>query len=83
MLRFELEPAGAGTRLVLDHRHLPARGLDGFAPGWHSHLALLGDKLAGGGADGTWAGIDAATKPVFAQTQPRYKQLVAQLLKKG
>jgi hypothetical protein len=60
-------------------RRLPGRGIEGFASGWHSHLALLGDKLGGGGADGTWAGIDAATSPLFAETSPRYKQIVAQL----
>jgi uncharacterized protein YndB with AHSA1/START domain len=79
VLRFELETAPGGTRLVLDHRRLPGKGIEGFASGWHSHLALLGDKLEGGGADGTWAGIDAATKPVYVRTRPRYEQIVAQL----
>jgi uncharacterized protein YndB with AHSA1/START domain len=79
ILRFELESIPEGTRLMLDHRRLPGQGMEGFASGWHAHLSLLGDHLGGRGADGTWAGIDAAAKPIYTRQAPRYEQLVAQL----
>ncbi len=41
IVRFELEPAAEGTRLVLDHRRLPADAAAGFGAGWHSHLDAL------------------------------------------
>ena len=45
---FELTEQGDKTRLVLTHRQLPNRAeLVGVAGGWHTHLALLEDILAG------------------------------------
>ncbi len=45
VVRFELERAGDGTLLVLDHRQLPAETAAGFAAGWHSHLDALDAAL--------------------------------------
>jgi uncharacterized protein YndB with AHSA1/START domain len=45
---FELEPEGDKVRLVLTHRRLPSRDeMINTAGGWHAHLAILADKLAG------------------------------------
>ena len=45
---FELEREGDKTRLVLTHRRLPNRGeMVDVAGGWHTHLVVLEDILAG------------------------------------
>ena len=45
---FELEPRGEATLLVLTHRKLSSRDLMlGVSGGWHTHLAILEDVLAG------------------------------------
>jgi uncharacterized protein YndB with AHSA1/START domain len=45
---FELTERGDKTLLVLTHRRLPTRAETvGVAGGWHTHLALLEDILAG------------------------------------
>jgi uncharacterized protein YndB with AHSA1/START domain len=46
VVRFELTTAESGTRLVLEHRKLPASGAAGFGAGWHSHLDALRALLA-------------------------------------
>ena len=63
VLRFELEPVGDSTRLVLLHRGLPANQETGYAAGWHAHL----DRLA---ALGTGEAIDWAER--FGELRPRY-----------
>lgn len=53
---FELSEQGDGTRLVLTHRRLPNRAeMVGVAGGWHTHLSLLGDVLAGGDRRPFWS----------------------------
>jgi uncharacterized protein YndB with AHSA1/START domain len=49
--RFELEPDGDGTILVLDHRGLPPGSIAGYGAGWHSHLDSLDAHLRGDEAD--------------------------------
>ena len=53
---FELFPDGERTRLVLTHSGIsgPA-GLANYGGGWHSHLAVLQTKLAGGEVRNFWA----------------------------
>ena len=43
---FELTPEGAGTRLSITHRRLPADQLVNVSGGWHVHVAVLAAKLA-------------------------------------
>jgi uncharacterized protein YndB with AHSA1/START domain len=54
--RFELFAEGDRTRLVLTHKGIsgPA-GMANFGGGWHSHLAVLQARLAGGGVRDFWA----------------------------
>ena len=54
VVRFELEPEGDGTLLVLDHRSLPAKSAPGLAGGWHAHLDSLGAHLGEGGEADWW-----------------------------
>jgi uncharacterized protein YndB with AHSA1/START domain len=44
---FELTPQGKDVRLVLTHRRLPEAQMLSVAGGWHAHLAILEDNLAG------------------------------------
>ncbi|MGY4398134.1 uncharacterized protein YndB with AHSA1/START domain [Sphingomonas sp. UYAg733] len=53
---FDLSPDGDRTRLVLTHNGIsgPA-AMANFGGGWHSHLAVLQTKLAGGTVRDFWA----------------------------
>ena len=52
---FELTPEGAKTRLVLTHRRLDRRDdMLSVAGGWHTHLGILADRLAGREPEGFW-----------------------------
>jgi uncharacterized protein YndB with AHSA1/START domain len=53
VLRIELEPRGARTLLVLDHRLLQASQAAGYGAGWHAYLDALADVLAGA-SPGSW-----------------------------
>jgi uncharacterized protein YndB with AHSA1/START domain len=54
--RFELEPEGDRTRLVLTHRGIGgAAPMVNFGAGWHSHLAVLQARLAGRSVRDFWA----------------------------
>jgi len=53
VLRIELEPRGARTLLVLDHRLVQAAQAAGYGAGWHAYLDALRDDLAGREA-GAW-----------------------------
>ena len=68
VVTFELFPDGARTRLVLTHRGIsgPA-GLANFGGGWHSHLAVLQARLAGGTVRDFWALHAASEAAVKAQ----------------
>ncbi len=53
---FELTPRAGGVRLVLTHRRLASRDeMIGVAGGWHTHLGILSDRLAGREPPGFWA----------------------------
>ena len=59
-LRFELEPAGDGTRLVFTHFLDAADRAARDAAGWHVCLDNLERRLAGAeGTDGDWRGLYA------------------------
>lgn len=53
---FDLSPVGDQVRLILTHRRLcgPEMMLS-VAAGWHTHLGILADDLAGRTAPGFWA----------------------------
>jgi uncharacterized protein YndB with AHSA1/START domain len=68
-VRFELSPAGKDTRLVLTHSKLANRdGMVGVAGGWHSHLGVLADRLAGRTPPGFWR--------TFAQREAEYEKRI-------
>jgi uncharacterized protein YndB with AHSA1/START domain len=47
LLRFELEPAGAGSTLRLEHFGTSPEDAPGFGAGWQSHLEALDAVLSG------------------------------------
>ncbi|HEX8001826.1 MAG TPA: SRPBCC family protein [Mycobacteriales bacterium] len=47
VLRWELAPAGTGTRLTLRHTVDERAGTPGYAAGWHLCLAVLAGELPG------------------------------------
>lgn len=65
VVRFELEPdqSGAGTHLRLTHRLLSDAQLSMHAAGWHYHLELLAQQIAGEPTEWLW---------------PRFEELLAQ-----
>ncbi len=46
-LRISLAPIATGTKLVLEHRLLPADQAPGYGAGWHAHLDMLGATVEG------------------------------------
>jgi uncharacterized protein YndB with AHSA1/START domain len=60
VVRWELSADGAGgTRVVLDHRRLPADAATGYGAGWHAYLDLLEAHL-GGEESADWGELVAA-----------------------
>ncbi len=58
---FELEPQGGETRLTLTHRKLSSReAMIDVCGGWHAHVGLLQDILAGGERREFWGQVHAA-----------------------
>jgi len=58
---FELTPRGEQVRLVLTHRRLPSRkAMVSVGSGWHTHLGLLADRLAGRESGPFWPAIAEA-----------------------
>jgi uncharacterized protein YndB with AHSA1/START domain len=56
---FELTPEGDKVRLVLTHRKLPNTAeMANVSSGWHAHLGLLEDRLAGNPPRGFWSRIE-------------------------
>ena len=47
VVRFELDEGESGTTLVLDHRLLAADDAPAYGAGWHVHLEVLDEQLAG------------------------------------
>jgi uncharacterized protein YndB with AHSA1/START domain len=53
---FELSPRGNDVLLVVTHRRLGERaGIASVSAGWHAHLAILADRLAGSEPRGFWS----------------------------
>ena len=52
---FELIPHGKEVLLTLTHRRLGREGMQNIGPGWHAHLGVLEDRLAGAAARPFWA----------------------------
>lgn len=54
-VRFELTPKGDDVLLVVTHRRLDSRDLLlSVSAGWHTHLCILADRLAGRTPPGFW-----------------------------
>lgn len=67
---FELTPEGDSTRLVLTHRRLAdAAAMRDVSGGWHSHLGVLEDLLAGRSPRPFWA-THAAAEAAYAERMP-------------
>lgn len=62
---FELTPQGDDVRLVVTHRRLGPADLSGTSGGWHTHLDVLADRLAGRKPQPFW--------PVFEQHLAHYQ----------
>lgn len=62
---FELQPEGERTRLVLTHKLLGRDVIADVAAGWHTHLAILADRLAGIDPSPFWT--------LFESVEPAYK----------
>jgi uncharacterized protein YndB with AHSA1/START domain len=55
-VRFDLEPQGDEVLLTVTHQRLPDRGaMLSVSAGWHAHLDVLADKLAGRAAAPFWS----------------------------
>jgi uncharacterized protein YndB with AHSA1/START domain len=55
-VRFELTPRGKDVQLVVTHSRLATRDdMTSVAAGWHTHLGILADRLAGHAPPGFWA----------------------------
>ena len=53
VVRYELEPAEGGTRLVFTHLSMPYENSALMLPGWHDFFARLGFALGGTAPPGT------------------------------
>ncbi|HET6553059.1 MAG TPA: SRPBCC domain-containing protein [Dyella sp.] len=62
---FELTPKGDDVLLVVTHRRLAAADMAGTSGGWHTHLDVLADRLAGRKPQPFW--------PVFEHHQAYYE----------
>jgi uncharacterized protein YndB with AHSA1/START domain len=45
VVRYELQPAGTGTKMLFTHQGIPYGSSALFSPGWHSYFATLGALL--------------------------------------
>jgi uncharacterized protein YndB with AHSA1/START domain len=69
VVRFELSAGAAGTTLVVDHRRLGPEAATGYAAGWHAHLDLLAEQLAGG-VRSDWQERFEELLPAYAVSAP-------------
>lgn len=54
-VRFELTPKGKDVLLIVTHRRIPSHdAMLSISAGWHTHLDILGDRLADRPARGFW-----------------------------
>lgn len=52
---YELKPEGKAVRLVLTHRRLSHEAMHQVGPGWHAHLDILAEHIAGRTPPPFWA----------------------------
>lgn len=70
-VRMELSPRGAEVHLVVTHSRLASRdGMVSVSGGWHTHLGILADRLAGRTPAGFWA-THATVEAQYEQRIPR------------
>ena len=68
---FELTPKGDRTLLVLTHRRVPdLAAMVGTAGGWHSHLRMLVDRVAGTEPPAFWA-VHAENDGLYERIFPK------------
>ncbi|HYG45747.1 MAG TPA: SRPBCC family protein [Bordetella sp.] len=68
---FELSPQGDSVRLVLTHRRVVrSNTLRSVSSGWHAHLQLLADKLAGRVPPPFWTMVDTLGQDYSARLGP-------------
>jgi uncharacterized protein YndB with AHSA1/START domain len=68
IIRFELEPDGDGTLLVLDHTNIAVESAAGIGAGWHSHIEALDALLAGSSQRSTeWTARYEALLPDYQE----------------
>lgn len=66
---YELSEQGDGVLLVLTHRRLATRDdMVGVSGGWHTHLGILADRLAGREPESFWA--------TFKRVDAEYEQRI-------
>jgi len=71
-VEIELAPAGDKVRLVLTHRRLATKArMANVSSGWHLHLGLLEDQLAGAKPRGFWTIHEA----LMAEYEERQRDL--------
>jgi uncharacterized protein YndB with AHSA1/START domain len=63
---FELTPVGEQVRLVVTHRLMQPDDIAGTSAGWHTHLDVLADRLAGRLPQPFW--------PIISRHIERYEQ---------
>lgn len=68
-VRFELAPQGDRVRMVLTHTRLTDRNtMVMVSAGWHTHIGILADVLAGKKPKGFWR--------VFSQLEKEYDRII-------
>ncbi len=74
VLRFELEPSGEGTRLVLTHSQLQDGEVPDFAAGWSAYLEGLDDLMRGVAPSRE---RNAELRARYEELRPVYEKMVA------
>ena len=67
-VRMELAPKGDQVQLIVTHSRLASReGMVSVSGGWHTHLGILADRLAGRTPEGFWKTL----APINAEYEKR------------
>ncbi|QGW65251.1 ATPase [Lysobacter soli] len=67
-VRMELAPKGDQVQLIVTHSRLASReGMVSVSGGWHTHLGILADRLAGRTPEGFWKTL----APISAEYEKR------------
>jgi uncharacterized protein YndB with AHSA1/START domain len=78
VVRFELEPDGAGTRLTLRHSLDDKADIAGFGAGWHHHLELLDRSLGKKTTEWDWRRFDELKAEYERRAQQRREAELAE-----